>query len=587
MLDSDLTVAQRPVNIASRRLLSANLPSRSTQVHSSRVNLNDSRHDARTCRKLRLPGAVAWVVPALLVLGASPSVAQVATGPTEDAIVVPFGVLRAEFGGSWSSWRDRYSSAPDGSPLSERASLGAEFSGTPFGVMHDPSLLPVRDAVRTLTGNSALDVNLGSVITRADALSARTTFRMELGLGARLALLASVPYVQTRMSVSVDVDAAGANLGLNPALLAADAASRNFALTEAARTAADQMLALVEGCTADPGGAGCGPVAADPDDAAALVADANAVASALAALYGTDDEDGASFVPIAGGAEDALLAQRLTTLAQALAAYGIGTLAPDARPVGATPVTPGQFGLSGIGSAGQVERYGIGDVEVGAKFLVIDTFGSLPGATRPAGVALRLAVGGVFRYGRNSADSLNTPLDIGIGDGQNDLEGRAWLDVGFGSRVAVSLAGRYGVQQADEPEMAFPGMLPGVVERDLGDYIQLEASPRVAIGSSLALAGFWSMHRKEEDTFTGTLSGGDGFPVDAAALAIGTEAREQRAGAGIVFSTLDAYGRGRTSFPLDFSYLYTRTVSGAGRLTMHRAEHRIMGRFYLGLFGKG
>lgn len=517
----------------------------------------------------------------MLVLVPGSIAAQSGLDVSEDAVVLPFGVIRAELGGSWSSWRDRYTSAPDGAPLSERVPLGAEFSGTPFGVAHDPALLPVREAVRTLTGNPSLDVNLGAVTTRADALSARTTFRMQLGLGARLAVMASVPYVQTRMSVSLDVDPAGANVGLNPAFLTTEAASANHALTAAARTAADEMLALVEGCTANPGGTACGPVAADPDGAATLLADADAMASALAALYGTESEVGASYVPIAGGTEDAMLRQRITDIAQALSGYGIGTLAPDVGPVGATPATAGQLGISGIGSAGQVERYGVGDVEVGARFLLLDTFGRVPGSGRPTGVAVRLAVGGVYRYGRNSADSVNTPLDIGIGDGQNDVEGRAWLDLAFGPRVAVNVAGRYAVQQADEVEMALPGTIPSVVDRDLGDFVEVAVSPRVAVGNSLSLAGFWSMLRKDEDSFTGTLDGG----VDASVLSLGTEAREQRAGGGIVFSTLDAYAHGRTGLPFDIAYTYTRTVSGAGRITMHRAEHRIMGRFYMRLFG--
>ena len=520
-----------------------------------------------------------------MALGAPAAHAQVATGVGEDAIVVPRGVLRAELGGSWQTWRDRYSSGPDGRPLSDRVPLGSEFSATPYGVAQDPELLTVRGAVRTLTGNDALDVNLGSVVARADALSARTVFRMELGLGARLALMASVPYVQTRMSVSVDVDPEGANLGLNPALLSSEAGNSNRALTLAARAAADQMAALVQSCEAEPGGTACGPVNTDPGAAAALAEDASQFASALSQLYGDDASDGASYVPIAGGSEDAQVVARLNALAEELVGFGINTLAPGARPVGATPITSGQFGLAGIGSAGQVERYGIGDVEFGAKFLVLDTFGRLPDATRPHALAVRLAVGGVYRYGRNSADSASTPLDIGIGDGQNDVEGRAWLDMAMGPRFSVGIAGRYGVQQPDEPEMALPGTLPGTVERDLGDYMELDISPRVAVGRSLALAGFWSMRQKDEDTYTGTLTGGDGQPVDASLLGLGSETREQRAGAGVAFSTMDAYGRGRTNIPLDISYLYTRTVSGSGRLTMHRAEHRITGRVYLRLFG--
>jgi len=499
--------------------------------------------------------------------------------------VVPRGVLRAELRGSWESWRDRYTSAPDGSPLGIRESLGAEFSGTPFGVDQDPGLIPIQSALRSITGDPTLDVNLGAVTTRADALSARTVFRMELGLGARLALLASVPYVQTRMSVSADVDPESANLGLNPALLSEDAELRNDALTADARQAAAQLADLVATCDAAPATAGCDAVNADPAAAIALANEAAEMGNAIGAIYGGDGIQGAPFVPIAGGAVDAALVARIADVAGALAAYGIETLNVNARPVGATPLTAGQFGLSGIGSAGQVERYGIGDIEVGGKLLLLDTFGRLPAATRPDGLAVRVAVGGVFRYGRNSADSLGTPLDIGIGDGQNDVEGRGWLDLGFGPRVSVSAAARYGVQLPDEPTVALPGAERGVVERDLGDYLEVDVAPRVALGRSLAVAGMWQMRRKAEDSYTGTLPGGGGLPVDASMLAPGTEAREQRAGAGIAFSTMDAYGRGRTDVPLDFSYLYTRTISGAGRLTTHSARHTISGRVYLRIFG--
>lgn len=520
-----------------------------------------------------------------MALFAAPATAQVTVGVTEDALVVPRGIVRLEIGGSWRTWRDRYSSGPDGEPLGTRVSLGAEFSATPFGVDQAPSLLPVRSALRELTGDEALDISLGAVRTRADALAARTVFRLQLGLGARFALLASVPYVQTRMSVSTDVDASNANLGLNPAFLATDAASRNAALTAAARQASAELAALLATCGATPDAPGCAPIVANPDAARALAAEAERLATHLTTLYGSDDDLGADFVPIAGSATSDRIVSQITSVAERLAGYGIQVLPTDAQPVGAAPLTPAHLDLTGVGAAGQVERYGIGDVEVGGKLLLLDTFGPLPRATRPRGLNLRLAVGGVFRYGRESADSVSTPLDIGIGDGQNDIEWRGWLDLGFGSRVVVSTAARYGVQLADEPVLALPGTEPGVVERDLGDYLELEVSPRVSLGRSLAIAGFWELRRKDEDRVSGTLTSFDGQPVDAAALAVGTEARAQRAGVGLVLSTLDGYGQRLTDLPFDVSYLYTRTISGAGRLTPVSAEHRIAGRVYLRALG--
>lgn len=514
-----------------------------------------------------------------------PTSAQAPVGALDDAIVVPRGVLRMELGGSWRSWRDRYDSAADGRPLGDRVSLGDAFSSDTYGADQHAALLAPQLALRELTGNDAISTNLGAVQTRAEAFVGRTVFRVQLGLGARMALLASVPYVQTRMSLATDVDATGANVGLNPGLTSSDALARNAEFTDAARTAANTMLALVAVCTESPASPECGPVNSDPTAAALLAQEADEVASLLALLYGSSDAAGLEFVPLAGGDVHQAVGTRVQQIANGLVGYGITGLSPDARPIGAAPITTGQLALSDASVTGQVERFGIGDVEVGAKLLLVDTFGGLPGASRPAGVAVRLAVGGVFRYGRESADSVGNPLDIGIGDGQNDAEGRAWLDIGLGPRVAISAMARYGVQLADDTEAMLPGTLPGVVERDLGDYLEIEVSPRIALSRNLAIAGVWRTRQKDVDVYSGTLQLEDGSPIDAALLGAGTETREQRVGGGIAFSTLDSYGQRLTRLPIDVSYIYTRTVSGSGRLTAHSAEHRIMGRVYLRIFG--
>ncbi len=531
------------------------------------------------------------ILASLLASASVSAGAQGVAGGGQDAIVVPRGVIRVEASGDWRNWRERFSSAADGSATSVRVPLGSEESGDPFGAAQLPALLPIQTTVRDLARSAALDVSLGAVRTRVDVLSARSVFSLEAGLGARLALLATIPYLQTTAAVSTDIDGtvAGANLGLNPGFVdGSTAGAANAAVVRAAVGARDALAVLLVSCGATPTAPGCGPVQANRAGAELLLAEANTVTGGLTTLYGVDASGGARFVPLTGSAPAAQIAARLTALATAFGGFGITTLPADAALIGATPLTAPQLATAGVGAEGVVERYGIGDIELGAKFLVLDTFGALPGATRPTGPAVRIAIAGLFRYGRNSADSLGDPYDIGVGGGQNDIEGRAHADLALGRRGWISATGRYGVQLADQTLVRAPGAAETLVDRDLGDYIELELVPRFALGNYFALAGVYRFRSKAEDSFTGTLAGTGGGPtVDAALLGFGTQTREQRAGAGLLFSTMDAYARGRAGVPFEVNYVYTRTVAGAGQLVANAAEHRIGARMYVRLFGRG
>ncbi len=549
-----------------------------------------SRSSAGSARRLARAIRLHLAAPAVLLASvASIADGQSVAGGGQDAIVVPRGVIRAELSGDWRNWRERFSSSADGTPLSTRVRLGAEQSGDPYGPDQLPSLRPIQTTVRDLARSPLLDVSLGAVTTRVDALSARSILSLEMGVGARLALLASVPYVQTTASVATDVDGTGANanLGFNPVFIeGSTAGAQNAVVVSSAIQARDQLQALIASCGSTPGGTGCAPIVADPAAAQALLAEASAVASGLLTIYGTDVERGSAFIPRAGSAPATQIGARLTALASALGGVGITALPSDASLVGATPITEPQLLAVGAAAGGIIERYGVGDIEVGAKFLVLDTFGSLPRATRPGATALRLAVAGVFRYGRNSADSLGNPFDIGVGGGQNDIEGRAHADVAFGNRTWVSVTGRYGVQLADQQRLAADGSSEALVNRDLGDYIELEIVPRYALGRWFAIAGVYRFRHKSVDEYTGTFPASTGgSPVDASVLGTGTETREQRAGGGLLFSTMDAYAQGRARLPFEVNYVYTRTVTGAGRLVFNAAEHRIGARMYVRLFG--
>jgi hypothetical protein len=126
------------------------------------------------------------------------------------------------------------------------------------------------------------------------------------------------------------------------------------------------------------------------------------------------------------------------------------------------------------------------------------------------------------------------------------------------------------------------------VNRDLGDYIELEAAPRFVYNDYFSLSGHWLYRRKGEDKYTGTFTVMDldsnSVTLDAAILGAGTDATEQRIGGGISFSTLRAFDRGRASIPLDVQLLHSQSISGSG-YTPKRFTTQIQLRYYTRLFG--
>jgi hypothetical protein len=64
------------------------------------------------------------------------------------------------------------------------------------------------------------------------------------------------------------------------------------------------------------------------------------------------------------------------------------------------------------------------------------------------------------------------------------------------------------------------------------------------------------------------------------------DSREQRAGFGISYSTLSAYGRGRARVPLEASYVHYETLSGSGVSVPKLKGDRVELRIYVRLWGR-
>lgn len=550
---------------------------------------------------------------ALALLPAAPraSSAQRVLGPADDATVVPRGLFRFGVQTTWSRANERFSDGLLGRKEGATERLAIDFDVDSLGPSRFEPLQPLTGALQVLAGKSTIPSTLGRLHVDFDYSAVTTPITLEYGLLRRLTLGVVVPYVKTRNEVFVNPnpDRTGGTLGINPALTHNAALAQNLALTSQLTDAVTQLQTALTSCMGSTAPE-CMAINADRAGAAQLATNGAAVASAVAAIYGTKEGEGARFAPVAGSVLQNDILARLAALSTGFGSF-LGE-PPSSRsgwitqqPVGAPPMALADFNTIiadssfGIGAVPleTVERSHIGDVEFGGKLLLYDGLGAQP-PQRPdfRGIKFRLAVGGAYRLGSAQYQSPDNFADFGTGDGQDDIEGRVFADVLFGRRVWASFVGKYGVQQADElfervPATAhdpFPALYRSqYVRRDLGDYTAVEFSPRVSLSDALMFTATYSVYSKQADSYTGTFSAtdlaGDPVTIDASILNAGTERKEQRLVAGFTYSTMAAYYRGRAKRPLEVSYVVGQSLSGSG-LALKQFTQAIGLRLYIPLF---
>jgi hypothetical protein len=544
------------------------------------------------CAVLSLGSSVPRVVGAQRVLGIG-----------EDATVLPKGGLRVSTSASWSAYNELYG------PGGQLQSLGAPLSSDSLGAKQLEALRPLETRLRDLAQLPRADVSLGAMRTDFTARITRTALTFDLGLTSRIMLTATVPYVHTYSEVVMDVNPRNepgtrANLGVNPALgtVGNAAAAQNRDVVDSLLRVIGDLKTRLGTCT---GGGGADPVCADQARAQALLNDATAFASGVAKTYGigADTALGAPYIPMANSALQTAIAARVAGFNTSFKNYFPDLAGWKALVAAQAPISSGQATalLSqslGVGTIGLVERSHLGDIEVGAKILLIDTFGGAARA-RAAGhrTGIRIAVGGLARLGTGQIDRPDEIADVGTGDGQTDVEGNGIADIILGRRLWASFVARVGVQLPDEKLIRIPDVARNpfvaayrerLVSRDLGDYTQFEATPRFVYNDYLSASAQWLYRRKGEDKYTGaftaTDSTGQSTALDASILGIGTQQTEQRITAGVTFSTLRAFDRGRARLPVEIQLQHSQVLSGTGYLPKQFGT-QIQIRYYTRLFG--
>lgn len=543
-------------------------------------------------RRCARAGAAAWLASALALL---PGVvaAQRALGPSDDATVLPRGVLRIGIQPTFGRANERFGNGTNGRREGTVERLGIDYDIDSLGPARFEPLRALTPALQALTGKTDVASTLGRLRVDFDASSVTTPLTFEYGVTRRIMIGVMVPYVKTRNEVSL-IPNPGRNegtMGINPALKYPGAQAQNLAVFTQLGEAVSRLQVLLASCTGSTAPE-CAAVNADRARATQLAGSGAAVASAIGSVYGTRAGQGARFAPVEGSALQNDVFARLTSLSADFAGF-LGTPTGranwvDARPIGAplmgladlnTIVGDSAFGI-GARPLETVERSHIGDVEVGAKILLYDGLGARPPQRVDyRGFKFRLAVGGVYRRGTAQLDSPDDFADIGTGDGQDDIEGRVFADLLFGRRFWASFVARYGVQQGDNQylRIASPSSDPFAplyrrqfVHRDLGDYFAGEFSPRIGITDALMASATYRYAHKDEDSYTGSFPvtnlAGESVTLDASALNAGTSRTEHRLVAGFTYSTMAAWYRGRSALPLEASYMVGQSLRGTGNV---------------------
>ena len=498
----------------------------------------------------------------VIVCLAAPSAARAQLAP----VGVPPGVIRFEVDGAFDSWDKRFR---DG----RKEGFGADLSG-PLDSDLLPLLAPYDAIVQRVTGLSGFRLNLGALTADAQADVSTAVLGLGLGVTRSIAVFGRLPLARTRVQTDLDLDAAGANAGLNPGAAAQDPF---FAQFNAALSTLEAQIAT-------------GAYDGDPTRRAladATLAQGDALFGDLFMLLG-DPGTASPFIPTGGSDAGTALGARIATLQTTLQAdLGVGGFstgpALPAAPVTAANVESiisdplGPIELQ----TGESEVTFRGDAEAGVAVTIADRWDR--GGRRGG---FRAAAEGLVRFPTGVRARTDRLLAVGTGDGQTDVELRGVVDLGTGN-VGVRLEGGYNRQLAGDvlervapPSQPFPARsLLASVRLDPGDVTTLAVRPFFRVARTFALIGSLERWSKGLDAFEYRTEA-DAVPgVDATVLAQETDASATLVSFGVTYSNPGALRPGGTGLPVDAGWAYERVVSASGGIVPD--THRIRARLRL------
>ncbi len=464
----------------------------------------------------------------------------------EDASTPPRGFLRFHPIVIWTRYDSRFT-ANGVEPL------GARFTADSFGVAQLPTLITIQAGVEAATA-SPFTLSLGRSRVGAMAREEVIPLGLEYGITDWLAVGVTVPIVRKRISVQFRLDTAGgfvANVGPNLQRTSSAARQTNIDVQTEFAAAATALAGRIAACSADPSGSGCATVLAQGPP---LLQESQGFAAILGDLYGSATSDGMAFVPIAVSTAQMAIGQRVADFnARYRTVLGASTdllvTVPQGAggPAGIANVQEYLVSDLGLDALTRQEWVGIGDVELGFKWRVVD----IPRTERRR-TGVRLALAGRFRFPTGSVQSFSDVADMRIGAGSGVAEVRTALDVRNG-RFGLLATGAFATSVYDKDTT------------DLADrtsrWSELYVAPRWHLSDPFALHAAYSFRTTDQ-------LGGD-----------------QLVGGGVSFSWFMDRRRLERALPMEARYTHLQAITGDAGLPKFYRDQLEM-RVYFRLPGR-
>jgi hypothetical protein len=214
----------------------------------------------------------------------------------------------------------------------------------------------------------------------------------------------------------------------------------------------------------------------------------------------------------------------------------------------------------------QPRLYYPGDVEVSARLRLLNTTGARFNPVR-GGRGLRVAAEGTVRFPTGRGSALDSLIEVPTSSGSPGASGALYADL-FRGRFWVSAAGRYSQFFARDvarstwtPGLPFTALDdPALVSRKPGARLEVGFTPRYRLTDEISLGGRYALMHQAATTFSALPDSGLAY----AGVESADAQTAQLAGFGVGYSTLAAYGAGRSRVPYEFSLLYETAVAGSG-----------------------
>jgi len=541
-------------------------------------DLDDARRRGSEQFRSRLLGRASLLV--IAVACTARASAQLPPTPlplsnTEDARTLPKGTVLFRALNAWTRFDEVYDAAADsGHHLHP---LGDAFSANQLGVRQFPGLAAAENALRTLTGDPSLSLNLGQAFATANTRTVTTPLTLQYGLTDRLTIGAMVPVVQTHSTVFVELNPSrvkrntGANVGPNPARFTDAARTQNTNLIAALDKARGDLHRFVDNCTTS---GSCTQTTIDAATSAIL----RDSLSSLAVQFLNGSDPGSAFAPLGFDQKIHDYLQALAGDINAVLGGGVSFGDPITAQAPAALLQLQQFATANPGvafdSLGSPDRIGIGDVEVSARLKLLDRFADTTG-----GMKLRATLLGVVRIGTGRPPTGTVPFEVGTGTGQTSADGGAFIDMRFSRRFMATLGAQYTsyftssdvARLPNSDYTLFPLDVPITGAWREGDALQLEATPRISLTDYFTFFGAYTFRHQAASKYTSP---------DAPALPLFSATTEQRAGLGFGYSTITRYARGRASVPIELSFTHLETLTATGGLVPKYSRDQIELRIY-------